>query len=293
VRNLPSPPREQARHHLVVALKQYLHAGVQHGYAVSTNELDDIISMYDHYDALHGMAVNALKGGELAEDLRDAVAAGYRFIREGMKLGAIRAMLSRGIDLCPICGISYPGELDHYLPKSSFKPLAIYVRNLVPHCHECNKHKSAVVGTNAEERFIHAYLELLPDVQFLIAKVSLAGRGLNVEFGIAVVEGLPPEMYTRLANQFRRLKLNARYGRELNTYMTGLTVALHMAFENNQGEGVRTFLLRQAAVERMAYYRNHWRPVLLSALAEHDAFCAGGFADVLPMGQDIVGVAQK
>lgn len=281
MRNLPPPPRLDVRQHLTRALAPYQHDGEQKGYAVTSPELDAIIALYDQYDQTSGEPLLALRGPALDDHLKDEVRDAYRFFGENMRLADVRASLMRGVGLCPVCGITPVGELDHHLPKSSFRPLAIYVRNLVPHCHDCNHRKGMFVGQNGADRFIHAYLEPLPPVQFVRADLSLAQGGLDVEYRVDQGAALPPLLIERLANQFARLRLNERYGREVNTYITGHTVGLHDAYQSGAGQ-VQSYLQRQAAVEVQSFHLNHWRPVLLGALANHDGFCDGGFAAVLP-----------
>ena len=281
MRNLPAPPRDAVRAHLSQALALYQHKGVQKGYPVTDQELDAVITLYDQYDAAAGAPLPALQGVGLTQALKDEVHDCYRFLSDGMRLAAVRASLMRGVGLCPICGISAVGELDHHLPQAAYRPLAIYVRNLVPHCHDCNHRKSMFVGQNEPDRFIQVYLEPLPPVRFLKATVSLVQGGLDVDYSIDQAADLPPMLIQRLSNQFGRLKLNDRYGREVNTYMTGHTVGLHDAYKGGAGE-VQSYLQRQGAVEALSFHINHWRPVLLDALANHAAFCNNGFAAVLP-----------
>lgn len=281
MRNLASPSNADVRQHLEIALAEYQYGGVNHGYPATAQDLDNVELLYEHYDAERGAPQPLLQGPELAEGLKDEIREGYRFIQEGAKLGSIRALLMGSVRQCPICGISPPTELDHYLPRANYRPLAIYVRNLVPSCHQCNHRKGAYVGQNPQSRFVHPYLDNLPAVQFLTAAISLANGGLDVEFSIGAAPGLDDILLARLQHQFERLQLNARYARELNDYLVGHTISLHTAFRAEGVDGVRAFLLQQAATERRYFHLNHWRPVLLQALAGHDGFCDGGFADVL------------
>lgn len=277
------PSRTSDRNHLMTAIEVYERSGAQRGYAATAPEIDAVLALYDDYDATLGEGSDALKGPGLAPALRTAVHDGYDFTQAGRKLDEIRTMLLRGVELCPICGISSPRELDHYLPRSVFNPLAIYVRNLVPLCHDCNHSKSAAAPTEAARRFIHVYLEPLPAIRFLRSVVTTAQGALLVHFEIDPEADLPALTRERLANQLVRLKLNERYGREINTYLTGHTIALHNAFHAAGVEGVREFLRQQAEVEFHVFHRNHWRPVMLVALAEDPGFCGGGFQAVLPM----------
>lgn len=283
MKSLPLPDRAPARQHLMTAIEVFERGGVEHGYPATPAELDAVMALYDDYDAAFGVASEALKGPALAEPLRLAVHDGYDFTQMGRKLAALRVALMQGVERCPICGISPPRELDHYLPRSAFHPLAVYVRNLVPICHDCNQSKSAAQPDDPAQRFLHAYLEPLPAVTFLRAVLTLEGCVLLARFEVDPAAGLPALTLQRLTYQIGRLKLNERYARETNAYLSSHTVALHAAFEAAGPEGVRTFLQQQADVEVQVFHPNHWRPVLLSALASHPDFCSGGFRPVLPL----------
>ncbi|MCA1494452.1 HNH endonuclease [Ensifer sp. NBAIM29] len=262
-------------------MEEYEWKGELRGYPATAADIDNLIGIYDAYDGAFGVAGDALKGEHLDLALRNAVHAAYDFTQIGRKLAVVREVLMAGVEHCPICGISPPRQLDHYLPKSTFKPLAIYPRNLVPICGECNQSKSASASAAPGEQFIHAYYETLPDVTFLKALASTV-NGLVVEFRVREDVGLSPLLFERLSFQLSRLHLNARYAKEINTYLTGHTTALHWCFQSGGGMSVRMFLAAQAAVEFDRFHRNHWRPILLQALAGHDAFCDGDFMLILP-----------
>lgn len=84
------------------------------------------------------------------------------------------------------------------------------------------------------------------------------------------------------------LDLEARYQSEVNTYISSHAVALHMTHRSVGQEGVRHMLRLQSRYEASAFHRNHWWPTLLRALASHEAFTGGGFADVLPLSEEIL-----
>lgn len=283
MKSLPLPDRADARQHLETAVETYDRGGKAYGYEATADEIDYVVALYDNYDAALGGASQPLKGVALDEKLRSAIHDGYRFTYVGRKLSTIRSSLMQGVQQCPICGISPPSELDHYLPRSVYEPLAVYVRNLIPICHDCNHSKGDAEANTPEERLLHAYLDELPAGSFLRAVVDLDHGALLVQFEINPDVVMPDLTRQRLSNQIDRLKLNERYAREINSYMTGHTVALHDAHMADGSNGVRAFLQRQAAVEIHAFHDNHWRPVLLEALASHEDFCGGGFEVVLPM----------
>lgn len=102
------------------------------------------------------------------------------------------------------------------------------------------------------------------------------------EFALEPAVEISELLAARLTYQFKRLRLNARYAQEINTYLSSQTNALYMCFDTLGAEGVRDYLNRQASVEFVRFHANYWRPVLLLALASHDEFCGGAFRDVLP-----------
>ena len=288
MRNLPLPSRADDRTDLQRAIRQYTYRGALRGHEITTEEVEDVIALYDRYDADRAVACDILKGGNLAQALRDAIYDAYDRTQEGKRLEDIRELLFKGIDLCPVCGIDPPVELDHFLPRSVFKPLAIFTHNLVPMCHSCNHAKLAGFGDTAGTASLHPYYDLLPDVQFLSANIDIKGNGLSVDFAIDLGAALPEGFAERLGTQIAALDLNTRYRKEINTYISGHAIALHLRSNTNAGNGVRSYLVLQARYEEGLFYRNHWRPVLLRALAEHDPFVNGGFATVLPVPQEIL-----
>lgn len=283
MKTLPCPSRDEVRNHLDVALAPYTWMRLQKGYRAAPREIDDVVALYDAYDSTSGAPSAILEGTNLDQALRLTIQASYAAVQQGRKLAHIREALMLGIALCPICGISPPGHLDHHLPIATYHPLAIYVRNLVPLCSDCNHLKGATIGTVATQRFVHPYFEKLPDVSFLRAYVSIANGGIVTEFGIDPEVEMPAQMRQRLLFQIERLRLNQRYGREINTYLTSHVTALCFAFDAGHGPAIRSFLEAQRQVELGAFHLNHWRPALLRALSEHGEFCAGAFMDVLPV----------
>ena len=144
-----------------------------------------------------------------------------------------------------------------------------------------------MVPNKPEHRFIHVYLEELPHDRFLLANVLLENNALEVEFEVDPDVDLPGELRERLRFQLQCLDLNRRYSPEINIYLTGHTTALYMRFSDGGAEAVRSFLCDQSEVEFTSFHRNHWRPILLLSLKNHQEFCDGGFKNVLPTARPI------
>lgn len=62
--------------------------------------------------------------------------------------------------VCPMCGAPKPRTLDHVFPQNPYPDLAIFSRNLVPACSECNRgHQNRYKGQNPGERILHPYFD--------------------------------------------------------------------------------------------------------------------------------------
>lgn len=287
MRNLPEPSRDSDRSDLKKGIRCYRYRGETLGHDITAAEIDAVVALYDTYEADRGAPCNKLKGTTLPASLRNAIHAAYDKTQEGRTLHSVRELLFKDVDLCPVCGIDPATELDHHLPQSIFKPLAIHTRNLVPMCHPCNHAKLA--GFDEEGAgFLHPYYDLLPDLDFLRATVDLANGALLVSFAIDAAAALPPGYCDRLTGQMHALDLEVRYQKEVNTYISSHAAALHLANRGTGQEGVRKTLKLQKRYEIKAFHRNHWRPALLRALADHDDFTGGGFAEVLPILDDML-----
>lgn len=287
MRNLPEPTRDNDRADLRKAVRTYQYGGQTLGHDITDDEVEEVVALYDRYEQDRGAPCEDLKGLDLPASLRETIHAAYEKTQKGRVLKPLRDLLFKGVDLCPVCGIDPPTELDHHLPQSEFKPLAIHARNLVPMCHPCNHAKLAGFDEDGGG-FLHPYYDLLPDVDFLQATVDLDGAALVVSFAIDLTAALPAGFGGRLTGQMEALKLDTRYQQEVNTYVASHAAALHIAHRAGGQAGVRRMLRLQARYETQAFHRNHWRPALLRALSEHDGFTDGGFAAVLPIQDDML-----
>lgn len=264
---LPPPDVADVDAQLTAALT---YANGEPVYALSPIERAAVLTVYQAYDALLGQPDPSLTPAALAA-CRQNIREGYGQVQIGGRLAALRASLLASTDVCPYCGFGEPTELDHYLPKTQYDELAIYPRNLVPSCGPCNNAKRTIVpGVPPDPGLIHAYFQALPDAVFMRADVVFAGGALDVTFRIETA-ALTPALAAMLQFQLVRLKLNDRYPRQINKFLSEQRTAMLM-FED-AGE-LATFLLRSAASLAANFGRNDWRPALLEALAANDMFCA-------------------
>lgn len=242
-------------------------------YELSAVERAAILDVYALYDAMLGQPHPDLRPAATAA-AREFVGAGYNQIQIKGRLEKLRERLLSSADTCPYCGFGEVRELDHYLPKADYGELAIYPKNLVPSCSSCNNAKRRVVpgaGAAHGPGLIHPYFEPLADVDFLLAEVTLSGAALEVTYHIDSTQ--VPAVADKLQFQLDRLKLNERYQKQINKFLNEQRTAILM-FNEMDPALLSDFLRRSATSLSRSFGRNDWRPVLIRALSDNEAFCA-------------------
>jgi len=275
------PGRELVRSDLEKALSTWTHKGKTKGYPASAQEIDELVLLYDQYDTGNGKSAAQLKGKALEDALLKATHDAFDQLAERRRLAFIREELMADIDRCPICGILPVRELDHFLPRSKYKALSIYRRNLIPLCHDCNNIKSNRAGGEAGD-FVHAYFDTLPDRDLIVADTAIQGDVLDISFRVVNDSDIDQTIILKLRNQLSTLKLSARFRREINTYLSSLASSLHILWDTLGEQGVRIVLEKQIVTEIATHHRNDWRVATLRSVANNTAFCSGGFRDVYP-----------
>lgn len=252
-------------------------------HTLTPDEYTSLKELYEKYHDLLGIAHEELKGAEFSASTKAAIHDAYTEIQENGRLKSLRSALLLSTNYCPCCGILPADELDHHLPRSVYQLLALYSRNLVPLCHKCNNKKRTVTGINSTERFVHVYYDDVPlDVQFLQMNHSILNNALSFQFYIADVPALSPQLQTQMAFQMKRVNLNTRLKKEVNTFLTSFAVGLKMVYDAKKGAAVvRQFMLQNAAHFKDKFGLNDWRTVTLLTLGNCDVFCDGGFIKIL------------
>jgi hypothetical protein len=106
------------------------------------------------------------------------------------------------------------------------------------------------------------------------ADVDFTGGGLDVTFRIDLA-GLTPALAAMLQFQLVRLKLNDRYPRQINKFLSEQRTAMLLFKELGLPPAeLAAYLLRSAASLGGNFGHNDWRPALLEALAANEMFCA-------------------
>jgi hypothetical protein len=239
-------------------------------FTITDDELKIISTIYDKYHTEKGQECDEFKSTLLSDELNNALEVSYNEIQEKGRLSKLREQLLLSTNRCPFCGISVTEELDHHLPKSIYKSLGIFSRNLVPSCHKCNNKKRTIVGIP------HIYYDEYLDNDYFIAVTKMIGNALVIKYEISK-DNITEEQFKILSLVFERINLNNRLLKETNTFLSSFSISIEEKFDNFSQKGVKEYLLKLHQQFINDFGINNWRTALMKSLANCDDFCNGGF----------------
>ncbi|WP_138945350.1 hypothetical protein [Plantibacter sp. M259] len=94
--------------------------------------------------------------------------------------------------------------------------------------------------------------------------------------------------FATLTSHFEALALAELYGELATELMVEKLTPFYEYFDNGGGEAVAQYLRSEARGVVREYGLNHWKPVLLGALAGSELFCDGGFTALGSRDESIV-----
>lgn len=142
-----------------------------------------VLATFSEYEQrFHLMSSRAGSAFTLAEeDIRENLIGCYKnetFSSKYVKGKIFSTQPDTLKNLCPYCMLDRPRTLDHYIPKAEFPEYAMFVKNLIPCCYDCNNVKDELWRTNTARQFIHFYNDNILDMQFLHSELLFNGNGV-------------------------------------------------------------------------------------------------------------------
>lgn len=119
------------------------------------------------------------------------------------------------LQMCPICGVKYVSDWDHYIPRSVMPEYSIHVQNLIPTCGDCNGDKHEAWLENGKRIFFNAYYDEVVDLSRVLqvdVLVSCGPPAVSVKLKNYVDE--KPECVRIAISTIKRLRLIEQYWQE-------------------------------------------------------------------------------
>lgn len=174
---------------------------------------------------------------------------------------------------CLNCYMGEANTMDHFLPKGEYPQFAVHPKNLIPSCSNCNSKKSTNWKTGTTSLFINAYLDNIPNDQFLFCNVINTTSGFKVNFYIQNVNHINASMYALIESHFNRLKICERLNKYSNTAITEL-INEYLPY---RGGRINDFInqVNNSLVHHInSFGINSWKNVLKSSLISSPIFQA-------------------
>lgn len=229
-------------------------------------ELDEAIAD----DTLRLMAVDG-RAAPIRGALRACYDGATQPLRD-LKKAITAAQPKRLLKYCPMCGTTIHSTFDHYLPAVRFPEFSVHPLNLVPCCSKCNSTKDDDWLTPAGRRqYLHAFSDEIPDATFVTVTLHEedALTGVGATFLLVRPDGVEVPTWALIKSHFDRLHLLHRYAELSNDEIAEILSDCRI-FIDAGGPDVRQFLGHRAQERFGIHGRNHWRAVLMQALAEHE-----------------------
>ncbi|MFQ6255985.1 HNH endonuclease signature motif containing protein [Yersinia enterocolitica] len=249
-------------------------------YELTEGELDIIDDIYTLYHENRGMPCDELKGEGVSDATKQAMKDAYAEVQGSGRLSSLRSRLFLSAKKCPMCGIEATTDLDHYLPESKYKCLAIHSRNLIPTCHKCNNKKRAAV-VEGGVGFLHLYYFDDPGYIFFTASTEIKNSALSIDFNIIKVGGMSQDVYESLCYHMRKIDLNDRLKTESNDFLGSMYTSFELTFHTSGIDGLRNLLKKTRDNYTSRYGLNHWKRALMDSLSDNQEFLNTGFKTAL------------
>lgn len=223
-------------------------------------------SLYRLYDR-QGGTISKQQDETLSASARNTLYNLYDKTQEGRRLSYIRTQLFKAVDVCPMCGIQPPSQLDHQMPRSKYKSLSVCRLNLVPLCGVCNNKKKASDAST----FVHPYYDHeLQDLPFFIIDVhsSPVTHRLSWKFSINEQVVGNPTLAAKIRTQVGVVKLFRRLYKETNNLLSDL---LFDAEDWNE-ETFKFVMQREYRKHLCRRGTNDWHTVFIKALLDSPRF---------------------
>lgn len=230
------------------------------GGVISSAEGNTLSYIYRLYDRGQGY-IHPSDNDRCSTEVQDTLYNMYKQkTYEGQKLYYIRKELFKLADICPMCGIGEPSQLDHQLPRSIYKSLSLCRLNLVPVCSMCNNKKKDKDST----RFIHPYYQEFPNGKmFLVANIHINEKKHVVSWKYEFdVHGIDDKLREKIHYQASVIKLLRRIQKASNSFVSEMFYC--STFQSPKA--LKRFLQNEFNKKTHLYGLNDWRTVLLHAL---------------------------
>ena len=179
---------------------------------------------------------------------------------------------NRIINTCPNCTISEINSFDHYLPKDEFPEFVVNPKNLFPSCTICNGYKNDVWIDTGKRLFLNLYLDLLPNEQYLFARLTIDKDVVTATFRLQNNGNIADNIFEIIETHYNRLHLLERFSENINEVITSLENTITSFIGKLPLNEIKSSIIEKSNRDKMAFGHNYWKSILEIELMENDKY---------------------
>lgn len=174
--------------------------------------------------------------------------------------------------VCPMCGSSHRGTLDHYLPKKHYPIFSVFSKNLVPAC-KCNsKRGDKLFGPGPGERVLHPYFDGCLSTRLVRAQFDDLGDVPKVSLALTITKAHPnyPAVDFHVRWIVQRSAICKWLADRWSTLYRRPSLVIRAFEENFQTQAeVQALLVKElSALDEEHNGKNNWHSVFVSGLLD-------------------------
>lgn len=235
-----------------------------------------ISNLFQQYDDSFGIDnLVSLTDYDFGEDEASDLKRLYSYRSEiFQKLKLLLTTTGRGriLNTCQNCTISEINSFDHYVPKEEFPEYSVHPKNLFPSCTKCNSYKGQNWRENGDTKFLNLYVDILPIEQYLFVDINVNGDVISTTFYLSNVNGIDPDLYSRIESHYNELKLFQRYSENSDAVITPIINMISGSIDRMSIEDIVEIIEDTSERNKVSYGYNYWKSVLELELISNDDF---------------------
>lgn len=231
-------------------------------YLVNNNKIDaaerpPLNNLYEQYDHGNGSVTDA-QHDVIPAITANKVKALYKETYAGGDMEYLRDELFKKAPLCPMCSITSDLTLDHYMPESRYKALAVCRLNLVPACGTCNRKKNA----KDYRQFVHSYYDNIDDAELFKAKCYVLKHRFVIRLSIDDSVLTDRTVVPKVNSQVEVIDLLERVNKAARNYVTDLFTGC----SSTTTAELKIWLQETLTSIERTYKKNDWRYAVVKGI---------------------------
>lgn len=180
---------------------------------------------------------------------------------------------NRKRSICANCTVSEINSFDHILPQTEFSEFVVNPLNLIPSCTNCNSRKGRFWVKGGQKLFLNFYIDAIPDIQFLKAKIEVKSIvDIEIKFILFQPKEMNDEIFKLITSHYSKLNLFKRFTDNSDDIVSEFENEIKPYLNKLPRKDIEDCIRETIEGNRAIYGTNYWKCVLKEALINDKKF---------------------